>query len=294
MPAWGGRSYHSQVNLNRLSNRESLVIISNLLETEDIDRGLKTLILEKTEGVPFFIEEFVNSLKEMKIIKKKGNKYHIPEDIHEVAIPSTIQDVIMARVDSLPEGAKEILQTGSAIEREFSHELIKRIIDIPEEVLLSHLSLLRDSELLYERGIYPQSTYIFKHALTREVVYDSILAKKRKTLHEKIGLSIEEIFRENTAEHWGGLVKHFLQAENYQKAAEYSRLEAKKAQKAASYLDAIEHANVSIRCLEQLQKSDSVKRKILDARAVLAGYYLSLNRFYEVKDAVDPIFNLAI
>jgi len=291
---WGGKSYHSQVNLNRLSNRESLAMVSYFLETEDIDKDLAALILEKTEGVPLFLEEFVNSLIKLKIIKKKDNKYHIPKDIQEVAIPSTIQDVIMARVDSLPEGAKELLQTGSVIEREFSHELIKGVMGLPEEVLLSNLSLLRDSELLYERGIYPQSTYIFKHALTREVVYNSILAKKRKGLHEKIGLFIEDIFRENIAEHWGLLAKHFLQAQNYQKAAEYSRSEAKKAQKAGSYLDAIEHANVSIRCLEQLQKSDSVKRKIIDARAVLAGYYLSLGRFFEAKEAVDPIFNLAI
>ncbi len=291
---WGAKSYHSQINLNRLSNRESLNMVNSLLETEEIDQDLKALILEKTEGVPFFIEEFVNSLKELKIIKKRDNQYHIPEDTRDVAIPSTIQDVIMARVDGLPERAKELLQTGSAIEREFSHEMIKGVMGLPEEELLSNLSILRDAELLYERGIYPQSTYIFKHALTREVVYDSILAQKRKMLHERIGFYLEEIAGENIAEHWGLLAKHFLQAQNYQKAADYSRLEAKKAQKAASYLDAIEHANVCIRCLEQLQESESVKRKIIDARAVLAGYYLSLSRFSEAKEAVNPIFDLAV
>ena len=291
---WGAKSYHSQINLNRLSNRESLNMVNSLLETEEIDQDLKALILEKTEGVPFFIEEFVNSLKELKIIKKRDNQYHIPEDTRDVAIPSTIQDVIMARVDGLPERAKELLQTGSAIEREFSHEMIKGVMGLPEEELLSNLSILRDAELLYERGIYPQSTYIFKHALTREVVYDSILAQKRKMLHERIGFYLEEIAGENIAEHWGLLAKHFLQAQNCQKAADYSRLEAKKAQKAASYLDAIEHANVCIRCLEQLQESESVKRKIIDARAVLAGYYLSLSRFSEAKEAVNPIFDLAV
>ena len=291
---WGAKSYHSQINLNRLSNRESLNMVNSLLETEEIDQDLKALILEKTEGVPFFIEEFVNSLKELKIIKKRDNQYHIPEDTRDVAIPSTIQDVIMARVDGLPERAKELLQTGSAIEREFSHEMIKGVMGLPEEELLSNLSILRDAELLYERGIYPQSTYIFKHALTREVVYDSILAQKRKMLHERIGFYLEEIAGENIAEHWGLLAKHFLQAQNCQKAADYSRLEAKKAQKAASYLDAIEHANVCIHCLEQLQESESVKRKIIDARAVLAGYYLSLSRFSEAKEAVNPIFDLAV
>ncbi len=122
---WGGKSFHSQVNLNRLSNRESLAMVAYLLGTEEIDRDLEELILEKTEGIPFFIEEFIKSLKDLKIIERKNNKYHLAKDIQEMTIPSTIHDVIMARVDTLPEGAKDVLQTGSVIEREFSYELIK-------------------------------------------------------------------------------------------------------------------------------------------------------------------------
>jgi len=155
---WGGRSYHNQVNLNRLSNRESLAMVSFLLGTEYIESELEDLILEKTEGVPFFIEEFVKSFKDLKFIERKDDRYHLTKDSQDLAIPSTIQDVIMARVDSLPEGAKEVLQTGSVIEREFSHDLIKRVTGTPELELLSHLSVLKDSELLYERGILPQST----------------------------------------------------------------------------------------------------------------------------------------
>ncbi len=152
---WGGRSYHSQVNLNRLSNQESLIMVSHLLDTEELDRDLQELILEKTEGVPFFIEEFMRSLKDLKIIERRKKKYHLAKDLQEVTIPSTIQDVIMARVDSLHEGAKEVLQTGSVIEREFTYGLIKRVTGLPEQELLSNLSILKDSELLYERGIYP-------------------------------------------------------------------------------------------------------------------------------------------
>jgi class 3 adenylate cyclase len=106
---WGGKSYHNQVNLNRLSNRESLALVAHLLGTEDIERNLQEYILEKTEGVPFFIEEFIKSLKDLKFIEEKDNKYQLIKDIQDVAIPATIQDVIMARVDSLPEGPKEVL-----------------------------------------------------------------------------------------------------------------------------------------------------------------------------------------
>jgi class 3 adenylate cyclase len=182
---WGSKSYHNQLTLHRLSNRETLGMVTYLLGTKEIEKALEELILEKAEGVPFFIEEFIKSLKDLKIIERKENIYRLSKDVHHLTIPSTIQDVIMARVDSLPEGAKEVLQTGSVIEREFEFPLIKRIMGLPEQKLLSHLSALKDSELLYERGIYPKSNYVFKHALTREVVYDSIIAKKRKNFMKR-------------------------------------------------------------------------------------------------------------
>jgi|TARA_B100000315_G_scaffold241332_2_gene262119 predicted ATPase len=97
----------------------------------------------------------------------------------------------MARVDTLPEGAKEVLQAASAVEREFSYALIKKLSGMSEQELLSRLSMLKDAELIFERGIYPEVSYIFKHALTQEVVYDSILAPRKKKLHKKIGQAIE-------------------------------------------------------------------------------------------------------
>ncbi|GAF92518.1 unnamed protein product, partial [marine sediment metagenome] len=212
-------------------------MVSYLLGTEDIERDLEELILEKTEGVPFFIEEFIKSLKDLRIIERKDNRYHLIKDIQDLAIPSTIQDVIMARVDSLPEQAKEVLQTGSVIEREFSYELIKRVTGLSEKELLSNLSVLKDSELLFERGIFPESTYIFKHALTREVVYGSILTRRRKGLHEDIGNAIEGLCKDNIDEYYGILAEHYITSENHGKAAECCRLAGRKAEKAVSFLD---------------------------------------------------------
>ena len=291
---WGGKSFHSQITLNRLSNRESLIMISHLLGTEDIDRELEELVLEKTEGVPLFIEEFIKSLKDLKVIQRKDNKYGLAQAIKEVTIPSTIQDVIMARVDSLPEGAKEVLQDGSLIEREFGYELIKQVTGLPEQELLTHLSVLKDAELLYERGIYPQSTYIFKHALTQEVVHDSILTKRKKKLHEVIGNAIEQLYKENIGEYYEVLAEHFIESENFKKAAEHSKLAGKKAQKAASFKDAIEYARKAIYCLERLPETDTIQKKIIDARTRLAGYYLSLDHYVDAKEAVAPIADLAL
>jgi class 3 adenylate cyclase/tetratricopeptide (TPR) repeat protein len=291
---WGAKSFHNQLTLSRLSNRESVSIVTHLLATEEVDRDLEQLILEKTEGVPFFIEEFIRSLEDLEVIEKKDRKYQLAKDIQELSIPTTIQDVIMARVDSLPEGAKELLQTGSVIEREFSYQLIKRVTGLSEQELLSHMSALKDSELLYERGIYPQSTYIFKHALTHEVVYDSILTKRKKKLHDEIGDVIEDLYRGNLYEHYEVLAEHYSAAENYHKAAEYSKLAGKKAARTASVNNAIVFAQKTVDSLEKLPQSEDLERGIVAARTALGLYYANLNDYFKAKEAIDPVIDLAV
>ncbi|MDM8000576.1 MAG: adenylate/guanylate cyclase domain-containing protein [Dehalococcoidia bacterium] len=291
---WGGRSYHNQVTLNRLSNRESLAMVTKILGTEHIDKKLEDLILEKTEGIPFFIEEFIKSLKDLRIIERKDVVYYLARDIANMAIPSTIQDVVMARVDSLPETAKAVLQTGSVIEREFSYELIKRVAGLPEQELLSHLSALRDAELLYEKGIYPQTTYVFKHALTREVVYDSILKNTRKRLHSDVGRAIEEIHKDNLNEHYAILAEHFIAGGDYNKAAEYCRLAAKKAEKTASVSDAITFTQKRVSCLEKLPQAEDVLRRMVDARTTLGLYWSQTNHPDLAREAVEPMVDLAL
>ena len=291
--SWGARSYHSQVNLNRLSNRESLAMLTHLLGTDDIESDLEDLVLEKTEGIPFFIEEFIRSLKDLKVIEKRDHTYHWSKKIQDVSIPSTVQDVIMARVDILPEGAKEVLQTGSAIEREFSYELLKGVTRIDERELIHHLSRLKDAELLYERGVFPQSNYIFKHALTREVVYDSILTKRRRQFHERIGNCIEQLHRDNIIEHYGVLAEHFVESQNFQKGASYAKLAAKRAQKAASYNDAINYGNKRVACLERMPQSKGVEKELIDARVTLGLYYNQMFYLSKANEAVTPIVELA-
>jgi len=291
---WGGKSYHSQVNLNRLSNRESLAMVSHLLATEDIDESIEELVLEKAEGVPFFIEEFIKSLKDLKVIKRKDSKFRLTKEVQAVSIPTTIQEVIMARVDSLPEGAKEVLQAGSVIEREFSHKLIMEIISLPEKELLSNLSILRDAELIYERGIYPESTYLFKHALTQEVVYDSILTKRRKKLHEDVGNALENLYKHTIDQYYGVLAEHYIRSENYKKGAEYFRLASKKAEKTASLKEAISFSKKMVACLERLPKRDDTQRKLISARTSLGLYDTQMNYFHEAKKVIDPIFNTAL
>jgi len=289
IPSWGSKSFHNQITLNRLSNRESLAMISHLLGGGTIDSTLEEMILEKTEGVPFFIEEFIRSWKDLKVIQFDGHAYHLGNHFQNWAIPSTIQEVIMARVDALPERAKEILKIGSVIEREFGHELIRKIANLPESELLTQISILKDAELLYERGIYPQTSYVFRHALTREVIYDSLLSPKKKTLHEAIGKAMEESYASHLGEYGDILTEHFIQSENFAKGAEYARRAAKGARGKSVYNDAINYAKKEVSCLERLPQTEANRQRILEARTALANYCMNLNDHAEAKEAISPI-----
>ena len=289
---WGGKSYHSQIPLNRLSNRESLAIAKHLLNTEVIDRALEDFILEKTEGVPLFIEELIKSLKALKIIEKKNGTYYLARDTQDITIPSTIHDVIMARVDSLLEGAKEVLQTGSAIEREFSYQLVSRVLDLPEPELLSHMSILKDSELVYERGIYPQSTYIFKHALTQVVAYDSLLAKRKQELHRRIGHAMEELYSDRLAEQYEALSYHFSQGEEWTRALEYLCKAANKAAQTFSNHEAVALYDQALEAAKHLADAVAVQTLMTIHQAKMNLHFI-LSEFEKSRAEGELLLTLA-
>jgi class 3 adenylate cyclase/tetratricopeptide (TPR) repeat protein len=272
---WGGKSFHSQITLNRLSNRESIIMVTNLLGTEDIDSNLVELILEKTEGIPFFIDEFIRSLKDLKVIETEDNKCYLAKDIQDMVIPTTIQDVIMARVDSLPEEAKVVLQTGSVVGKEFSHDLIKRVTELPEQEMMSHISVLKDSELLYERGIYPESTYIFKHGLTQEVLYSCLLLKKRKELHRAIAFAVSELYPERLEENLSILARHYYYGDDWLNALEFQVKVGHKAKEAYANEEAVDCYQRAIEAFERLDPGEKAQntRLILQARAGLSSAY---------------------
>jgi len=282
---WGAKSYHSQVTLSRLSNRESLMMVSHLLGTEALDKDLEEFILEKTEGIPFFIEELIKFLKDLKIIAREDNRYRMAKDIRKVAIPTTIQDVIMARIDSLLEEIKSLLQTASAIGREFSHYLIKKVSGFAEQKLISHLSALRDSELLYERGIYPQSTYVFKHTFTQEVAYNSLLLKRKKEIHEAIGSAIEDLYPNRLEEHYELLAYHYGRSANADKAVNYLYLTNQKAIKLNALEEAKAYFDGAMEFLDTLPKTPENRQRrisLLVSQAEAFMLLLKIPEYYEL------------
>jgi len=235
-------------------------MVSYLLGGEELDKNLEEFILEKTEGIPFFIEELIKSLKDLKIIERKDNKYCITKDISKLTIPSTIQDVIMTRIDSLPERIKIMLQIVSAAGREFSHDLIKKVTDLPEKELLSYLANLKDAELLYERGIYPQSTYIFKHALTQEVAYNSLLLKRKREIHEKIGKAIETLHPDHNEEYCELLAYHYTNSAAPEKAVKYLEIASQKAARVYAMAEASAYFDEAMGLLDNLPETEENRR----------------------------------
>ena len=273
---WGGKSYHNQVNLNRLSNRESLEMLHYLLGVEETENELDELVLNRTEGIPFFIEEFVKSLIDLGIIEKKEDRYGLVRDIREAAIPSSIQDVIMSRVDRLPDEARGVLQIGSVIEREFSFGLLNEVAEMGERDLISCLSALKDSELIYERGIFPDSVFVFKHAFTREVVYGSLLSARKKELHNRIGQIIESAYAQRLEEFYEILAQHYLTAENQDKAQHYLKLSGEKSMRNYAAKEAVSYFERALNILEKIGESDEIIRTKIDICILIYQSYSSI------------------
>jgi predicted ATPase len=254
-------------------------MVAYLLGTEEIDRDLEELILEKTEGVPFFIEEFIKSLQDLKMIERKDNKYYLAKDIKDLTIPSAIQDMIMARVDSLPEGAKGVLQTGSVAGREFSHDLIERVMGLSETELLSHLSVLKDSELLYERGIYPQSTYIFKHSLIQDATYQSLLQSTRQKYHRKIAQVLEKDFPDMMETQPELLAHHYTEAGLNEQAVGYWHQAGQRATQRSAYVEAINHLTKGLEVLMTLPDTLERARQELEMQTALGPVLMAVKGY---------------
>jgi class 3 adenylate cyclase/tetratricopeptide (TPR) repeat protein len=243
---FGDRTYHTRLALPPLSTQDSVQMAQALLATEQLPVALQTLIIQKAEGNPFFVEEVVKSLQETSAIRLVGAQYVLTKPIEEIVVPDTIQDVLMARIDRLDEEPKQTLQLAAVIGREFPYRLLSRLGDIKEHTEAS-LQALKAIELIYETSLYPELAYMFKHALTQDVAYNSLLVQRRQELHRTVGYAIEELYADRLAEHYAELAHHFAQGEVWEKAMEYSTLAGDRA--AAAYANAEAKAHY-VRALE--------------------------------------------
>jgi tetratricopeptide (TPR) repeat protein len=215
------------------------------------------------------MEEFTHSLLENGTIQKKDHQYVLSRKASEIDIPDTIQGIIAARIDRLEDNLKRTMQVASVIGREFAFRILQTITGMKEE-LKSFLVNLQGLEFIYEKQLFPELEYIFKHILTQEVAYNSLLTKRRNEIHENIGKAIEEIYVERLEEFYEILAYHYSKSENLQKAAHYLKLSGLKAAGKHSPLEALLHYQEALKVLKQLP--ESVENKKAQIEVCLLSY----------------------
>ncbi|PKN37434.1 MAG: hypothetical protein CVU62_10625 [Deltaproteobacteria bacterium HGW-Deltaproteobacteria-2] len=255
------KSYH-EIRLLQLSPTDAQSMVESLLKTKTIPKQLQMFVRDKAEGNPFYLEEVINSLIEADTLIKDKDSWKLTRTLTEKDIPSTVQGVISARLDRLERETKRILQEASVIGRAFLYEILKRISDLKEYIDKSLINLER-LDLIKTISLQPELEYIFKHALTQEVVYNGLLLKERRLIHEKIGLVMEELLHDHLPEFYETLAYHYSQSDNFQKAYEYLKLSGDKAAKNYANNEAIRFYKEAIRMLDaQPEGVENKKEKL--------------------------------
>jgi class 3 adenylate cyclase/tetratricopeptide (TPR) repeat protein/ABC-type dipeptide/oligopeptide/nickel transport system ATPase component len=211
---------YNEIKLQELSTSEAQAMVESLLKTEAIPSDLRKFIQTRVEGNPFYLEEAINSLIETETLIRDNGSWKLTKQINETLIPSTIQGIITARLDRLERETKRILQEASVIGRAFFYEILNRITDL-KDVVDKSLNGLERLNFIKARTIQPDLEYIFKHALTQEVVYNGLLKKERQALHERIGQVIEQLFHDRLTEFYETLAYHYKQGQSLLKALDY-------------------------------------------------------------------------
>jgi predicted ATPase len=211
---------YQEIRLQDLSASESQSMVESLLRTDTIPSELQRFLQDKVEGNPFYIEEIINSLIESDTLIRDNGNWKLTREIAEAEVSSTIHGVISGRLDRLEKESKRILQEASVIGRTFFYEILNQVTDLKQQID-QNLRCLERLDLIRARALQPDLEYIFKHALTQEVVYNGLLKKERRAIHERIGLVMEQLFQDRLPEFYETLAYHFKQGQSVYKAVTY-------------------------------------------------------------------------
>ena len=267
---WGSKSYYTTIRVDQLSIPTSSELVQSILSEGEIVPELRDLILGKAAGNPLFMEELTHSLLENGSIEKKKDHYVLSKKLSDIQVPDTIQGIIAARIDRLDESLKRIMHVASVIGREFAFRILQSITEMKEE-LKSHLLNLQGLEFIYEKRLFPELEYIFKHALTQEVAYNSLLLARRKEIHGKIGKAIEELYPDRLEEFYEMLAYHYSRSNDLAKGIDYGKKAAARASSVYAYAEAARLLEQALEVQKVLDPDDKEKRcdLLLDLADVL-------------------------
>jgi class 3 adenylate cyclase/tetratricopeptide (TPR) repeat protein len=252
---WNSKTYYTQLRLDPLGRESAAEMLSALLGDNEGLNALKRLIIEKTEGTPFFMEEMVQVLFDEGALVRSNGATHLTKPLEQLKIPPTVQAILASRIDRLPPDAKDLLQTLAVIGREFPLSLIRAVIPKSDDELHRLLNDLQLGEFIYEQPAMGDTEYIFKHALTQEVAYNSVLVERRRQLHERIGAAREALYASSLEDHLAELAHHYSRSPNADKAVDYLGRAARQALSRSAFNEALAHARAGVALIPALAAS---------------------------------------
>src|SRR5579863_9157541 len=266
---WGSKTYYTQLRLDPLGKESADAMLTALLGDSANLAPLKQVIIDRTEGNPFFMEETVQVLFDEAALVRNG-VVRLKRPLTELKIPLTVQAILAARIDRLQSAEKELLQTLAVIGTEFPLTLVREVVQSPFEQLDPLLASLQTNEFIYEQPAAGDVEYSFKHALTHDVAYNSLLIERRRLLHERAAQTIESLYAERLDDYLSELANHYDRSGNISKAVEYLGRTGVRAAQQAAYSEALPHLTRSLTLLRQLPDDADRARRELDLQMALA------------------------
>ena len=284
---WANKSYYSQFRLEALGRKSASEMLSALLGDRIELSPFKRLVIERTEGNPFFIEEMVQALFEEGALSRNG-AVKVTRSLSQLRLPTTVQGMLAARIDRLSAEQKDLLQTLAVIGRESPLGLVRQVSSQVDTELERMLAELQASEFIYEQPALAGAQYIFKHALTQEVAYGSVLVERRRLLHERTGEAIEALFRDRIDDHLAELAHHYSRTANMRKAVEYLVRAGSQAAARSAYSEAITRLSSALDFLKHLPDDAERARQELSVQSVL-GLSLAIAKGFAAAE-LEPVY----
>jgi class 3 adenylate cyclase/tetratricopeptide (TPR) repeat protein len=266
---WDGKTHYTQLRLDPLPPVSTDEFLQALLGADTSLKPLTQLLIARTEGNPFFLEESVRALVETGALVGEPTTYRLAQTLPTIQVPATVHAVLAARIDRLPPTAKRLLQTAAVIGTEVSFPLLAAIADLPDPELHGHLTHLQTAEFLYETRLFPELAYAFKHALTHEVAYSSLLHERRRVLHARIVEALEALAPDRLTEQVERLAHHALGGEVWDKAQAYCRQAGEKAMRRSAHREAMGYYERALSALSHLPETRAMREQAVDLRLAL-------------------------
>jgi tetratricopeptide (TPR) repeat protein len=283
---WGGRTYYTQLRLDPLPQEHAAELLGALVGADLELDPLKRLLIERTEGNPFFLEESVRSLVETGSLAGERGAYRLARPLPTIQVPATVQAVLAARIDRLSPEDRAVLQTASVIGKDVPLGLLQAVAGLGEAELTAAIGRLQAAEFLYETRIFPDVEYTFKHALTHDVTYGGLLQNRRHRLHGQIVEAIEQQYPDRLGEHVERLAHHAFRAEEWEKAVGYLRQAGARALTRSANLECAAHIERALEALQHLPESLETLEAAVDLRVELWNAITPLAQFAKASDVM--------